>query len=76
MFASDNQIVKWTNEGVNKGATAFFIIHDDVKKKIYPYWVMPGETLEEARGRFCHEKKIVDAVSTELVDKYYLQLDN
>lgn len=64
MFASKNEIITWTYEGLRIGAAHFLIIRDKMSNVFYPYWIMPNECPEEAKKLFSsQQEEVVDGIS-------------
>ena len=68
----NSDIIRWTGEGLEDGADILLIIKDTAKDCHYPYWVMPGESIEEARKNFMEPKEVVDIVSLSLMRELFI----
>lgn len=76
MFASKEEIIKWTFLGLELGADYFFIVKDNVKNIYFPHWVMPEECLEIVRIEISIENDVVDGVPLESFKDIYSILTN
>lgn len=68
----NNDIIRWTGEGLEEGADILLIIKDTAKDYHYPYWVMPGENVEEAKKNFTEPREVVDVVSLSLMRELFI----
>lgn len=68
----NNEIIRWTSEGLDDGAENLLIIKNTTRDYYYPCWVMPHEDIDEVKRSFQGENVIVDVVSLSLMRQLFI----
>lgn len=68
----NNEIIRWTSEGLDDGADNLLIIKNTTKDYYYPCWVMPHEDIDQVKDSFRGDQVIVDVVSLSLMRTLFI----
>ena len=74
MPAFHEDIIKWTLEGIDRGASDMLIVQNIFHKGYVPRWVMPGESIETMRSRLTDDEIIEDGINLVIARDYFNDL--